>query len=172
MQRCRLNIPVKIINQWLFPWQIFVVYESHHSRGKILLAVIPKSALASTLPETNIALENPPFWWYLPGNLGIFYGYVSLTEGSLKPTIVYYCLKWFVGILLSNYKQRNHSDTIKRMPFVWNDVQKMNNAKKLIKHQARFLEILWIFFGGNKSHIGRQYQLPGFISFFVVQILR
>ena len=37
-----------------------------------------------TLPETNIALENPQFWWYLPGNLGIFYGYVSLTEGSFS----------------------------------------------------------------------------------------
>ena len=36
----------------------------------------------ATLPETNIALENPPFWWYLPGNLGIFYGHVSLTEGN------------------------------------------------------------------------------------------
>ena len=35
-----------------------------------------------TLPETNIALENPPFSWYLPVNLGIFYGYVSLTEGT------------------------------------------------------------------------------------------
>ena len=35
-----------------------------------------------TLPETNIAMENPPCWWYLPGNVWIFYGYVSLTEGK------------------------------------------------------------------------------------------
>ena len=35
-----------------------------------------------TLPETNIAHENPPFWWYLPGKIGIFMGYVSLQEGS------------------------------------------------------------------------------------------
>ena len=36
----------------------------------------------STLPETNIAHENPPFWWYLPGNMGIFMGYVSFREGN------------------------------------------------------------------------------------------
>ena len=22
-----------------------------------------------TLPETNIAMENPQFWWYLPGKM-------------------------------------------------------------------------------------------------------
>ena len=27
-------------------------------------------------------MENPPFWCYLPGILGIFYGYVSLPEGT------------------------------------------------------------------------------------------
>ena len=37
-----------------------------------------------TLPETNIAMENPPFWWYLPGKMGIFMGYVSFREGSPK----------------------------------------------------------------------------------------
>ena len=37
-----------------------------------------------TLPETNIAIENPPFWWYLPGNIVIFHGYVSLQEGNLQ----------------------------------------------------------------------------------------
>ena len=26
-------------------------------------------------------MENPPFWWYLPGKMGIFIGYVSLPEG-------------------------------------------------------------------------------------------
>ena len=26
-------------------------------------------------------MENPPFWWYLPGKMGIFMGYVSLPEG-------------------------------------------------------------------------------------------
>ena len=37
--------------------------------------------LFTTLPETNIAMENPPFWWYLPGKMGIFMGYVSFKEG-------------------------------------------------------------------------------------------
>ena len=35
-----------------------------------------------TLPKSNIAIENPPFWWYLQGNKGIFMGYVSFREGS------------------------------------------------------------------------------------------
>ena len=43
-----------------------------------------------TIPETNIAMENPPFWWYLPGNSGIFYGYVSLTEGN-NNSISWWC---------------------------------------------------------------------------------
>ena len=34
------------------------------------------------LPKTNIAIENPPFWWYLEGNMGISMGYVSFREGS------------------------------------------------------------------------------------------
>ena len=33
-----------------------------------------------TLPETNIAMENPPFLWYLPGKDGIFMGYVSFRD--------------------------------------------------------------------------------------------
>ena len=35
-----------------------------------------------TLPETNIAMENPPFWWYLPGKMVMFMGYVSFREGN------------------------------------------------------------------------------------------
>ena len=41
-----------------------------------------------TLPKTNIAMENPPFWWYLQGNMGIFMGYVSFREGISIPTLV------------------------------------------------------------------------------------
>ena len=37
----------------------------------------------TTLPETNIAMENPPFWWYLLGKMGIFMGYVSFREGNV-----------------------------------------------------------------------------------------
>ena len=39
------------------------------------------TSIVDTLPETNIAMENPPFWWYLPGKMGIFMGYVSFREG-------------------------------------------------------------------------------------------
>ena len=35
-----------------------------------------------TLPETNVAMENPQFYWYLPGKMGIFMGYVSFREGT------------------------------------------------------------------------------------------
>ncbi len=28
-------------------------------------------------------MGNPPFWWYLPGMMGIFMGYVSLPEGTI-----------------------------------------------------------------------------------------
>ena len=44
-----------------------------------------------TLPETNIAMENPPFWWYLPGKIGIFYGYVSLPEGNRFQLMFFQC---------------------------------------------------------------------------------
>ena len=27
-------------------------------------------------------MENPPFWWYLPGKMGIFMGYISFREGT------------------------------------------------------------------------------------------
>ena len=35
----------------------------------------------NALPGTNIAMENPPFWRYLTGKMGIFMGYVSFREG-------------------------------------------------------------------------------------------
>ena len=41
-----------------------------------------------TLPETNIAMENPPFWWYLPGKMGIFMGYVSFREGIFQQSCI------------------------------------------------------------------------------------
>ena len=42
-----------------------------------------------TLPETNIAMENPPFWWYLPGKMGIFMGYVSFREGNIIDPLIH-----------------------------------------------------------------------------------
>ena len=44
-----LNLLVQLVE--------FEIYKTHQ-----LLVV--------TLPETNIAMENPPFWWYLPGKMG------------------------------------------------------------------------------------------------------
>ena len=46
----------------------------------------PYNGLWNTLPETNVAMENPPFYWYLPGKMGIFMGYVSLQEGNSHPS--------------------------------------------------------------------------------------
>ena len=40
-------------------------------------------------PWTNIAHENPTFWWYLLGKMGIFMGYVSFREGTYQlPTSI------------------------------------------------------------------------------------
>ena len=43
-----------------------------------------------TLPKTNIAIENPPVWWYLQGNMGIFMGklLVSGRVSRLKWSLV------------------------------------------------------------------------------------
>ena len=38
-------------------------------------------SIVNSLPETNIAHENSPFWLYLPGKMAIFMGYVSFREG-------------------------------------------------------------------------------------------
>ena len=34
-----------------------------------------------TLPETNIAMENPQFWWYLPGKMG--FSWAMLVSGRV-----------------------------------------------------------------------------------------
>ena len=49
----------------------------HFAGGGYLMTKLSKLV---TLPETNIAMENPPFWWYLPGKIVIFMGYVSFRE--------------------------------------------------------------------------------------------
>ncbi len=41
------------------------------------------NSITSTLPETNIAMENPHSGWYLPGKMRIFMGYVSFREGKI-----------------------------------------------------------------------------------------
>ena len=44
---------------------------------------------AYTPGSTNIAMENPPFWWYLSGKMGIFHAYVTLPKGSLLKAIIF-----------------------------------------------------------------------------------
>ena len=34
-------------------------------------------------------MENPPFWWYLPGKMWIFMGYVSFREGRFYVILEY-----------------------------------------------------------------------------------
>ena len=38
----------------------------------------------------ELATENPPYWWYLPGKIGIFHGYVSLPAGRWWLTCWFY----------------------------------------------------------------------------------
>ena len=46
--------------------------------------IMGEKSSKGTLPETNIAMENPPFWWYLLGKMGIFMGYVSFRGVAKK----------------------------------------------------------------------------------------
>ena len=41
---------------------------------------LPRQKTSHTLQQTNIAMQNPPFWWYLSGKMRIFHGYVSLPK--------------------------------------------------------------------------------------------
>ena len=54
--------------------------------------------LSYTIPKTNIDMENPPFWWYLQGNMGIFMGYVSFREGKwwFFMVIPYHPWEWYI----------------------------------------------------------------------------
>jgi len=37
-----------------------------------------------SIPSLKLTMEHPPFWWYLPGKLEIFMGYVSFQGGYHK----------------------------------------------------------------------------------------
>ncbi len=50
-------------------------------RSAFIYQYVTSTIAQVTLPKTNIAMENPPFWWYLQGNMGVFMGYVSFREG-------------------------------------------------------------------------------------------
>ena len=54
-------------------------------------------------------MENPPFWWHLPGKMGIFHGYLSLTKG--KP------VHWLINIYLTQFGKIQSSSV--RNVFRW-----------------------------------------------------
>ena len=63
---------------WSFFWIVRCLILANHLD-------VPERKLGSmvskwvTLPETNIAMENPAFWWYLPRKDGIFMGEVLVS---------------------------------------------------------------------------------------------
>ena len=68
------------------------------------LQTLPEKGLNSirswfvTLPETNIAMENPPFWWYLPGKWG--FSWAMLVSGRVIGILLVNCgmpWYWFVN---------------------------------------------------------------------------
>ncbi len=71
------------MNQFKCPafHQVWSHFSSHVVEGKLYHQFKQHFYFSYTLPKTNIAMENPPFWWYLQGNMGIFMGYVSFREG-------------------------------------------------------------------------------------------
>ncbi len=68
------NIPRLLVNIWsVLRWWCF------KTKGPSQLKKKTKGTV--TLLPTKIAMENLPFWWYLPGKMGFFMGYVSFREG-------------------------------------------------------------------------------------------
>ena len=62
------------------PYQLWRMWAGHPQQVRS-----PRTesvAVCITLPETNVAMENPHFYRYLPGKMGIFMGYVSFKEGT------------------------------------------------------------------------------------------
>ena len=47
------------------------------------------------LPETNIAMENPPFWWYLQVKMG--FSWAMLVSGRVGTSACWSCWWWLVG---------------------------------------------------------------------------
>ena len=68
------NIPPKITMHLLLGWSLPKKMGRFFKKWPLFRVI--------TLPETNIAMENPSFWWYLPGKMWIFMGYVSFKEGT------------------------------------------------------------------------------------------
>ena len=49
--------------------------------GSRLTTVAMMAIIFNALPETNIAMENPQFWWYLPGKMG--FSWAMLVSGRV-----------------------------------------------------------------------------------------
>ena len=84
-------------NMTSLPWQPEISFNSHEA----LEAAASKASVNlhfpgrvfrdngwDTLQESNIAMENPPFWWYLPGKMGMWMGYVSFREDRFSSWVV------------------------------------------------------------------------------------
>ncbi len=56
--------------------------------------------VSGTLLQANMAVENPPFWWYLLGKMGIFVGYVSFREGNQNPGYLLYIRDYTTQVVL------------------------------------------------------------------------
>ena len=84
-----------------------------------------------TLPETNIAHKNPPFWWYLPGKMGILMGYVSFREGR--------CIRPVIKSGINMHQVININYTYRLLVGFFGSKQKC---------QLRVLQDLWKFFFG------------------------
>ena len=95
IQSRKKNIFQKV-TQLFFQKQKVLLYSSNllHS----IRYVIYHISLPSLKP-TKLAMENPPFWWYLQGNMGIFMDYVSFREGipqkcGRHPLAHHCCTPW------------------------------------------------------------------------------
>ena len=88
-------------------------------------------------------MENPPFWWYLQGKVGIFMGYVSLPEGkfqllvSFKTMVLSHFFEpkfpaWFFGNVVSGQPPKKQA----RVLFVCLCFLQFQAPQGFPKHQA------------------------------------
>ena len=66
-------------------------------------------------------MENPPFWWYLLGKMGIFMGYVSFREGK---NVDFQCSKhilpkWCCKMVMNSMVQSLKKSPNKNKPPSW-----------------------------------------------------
>ena len=79
-----INGAIIRVSEWTEPLGLLTVarFPSTSLRwGKCLVPSL-NHMISITLPKTNIAHENPPFWWYLPGKMG--FSWAMLVSGRVK----------------------------------------------------------------------------------------